>query len=98
MKYPRGNATGLPHTRGGSHRADTQHNGAENHRRDHHLNEIDEHGAQHLQFLGHIGSNQTKDNAGDHCNNDADIKPVGVIPSWFFGFRNARSSRSFSHD
>ena len=44
-EIPEGNAAGLPHARCGPHRADAQHNGAENHRRDHHLNEIDEHGA-----------------------------------------------------
>ena len=44
-EIPEGNTAGFPHTRGGPHRANAQHNGAENHRRDHHLNEIDEHGA-----------------------------------------------------
>ena len=44
-EIPEGNTAGFPHTRGGPHRTNAQHNGAENHRRDHHLNEIDEHGA-----------------------------------------------------
>ena len=71
-----GNHSGLANGCGGADGSDAEHDGAEDHRGDHHLDQVDEHGAQDFEALGVFGVNETEGDAGDDGNDHCDVEPV----------------------
>ena len=78
------NAAGFTYGCCRADRADAQNDGAEDHRGDHHLDQVDEHRSDNLEFGGCAGCHQPEDNASDNRNDHSDVKPVGPVFSWLF--------------
>lgn len=74
-----GQATGLAHRRGGADGTDAEDDGAEDDRADNHLDQRDERVADRLELHCEVRGNETKGDASDHGNDDANVEPVGVI-------------------
>ena len=64
---------------GFAHRPDAQHDRAEDDRRDHHLDQADEHRAEHADALADLGREQADGDAGQHRDDDGDVEPVGAV-------------------
>lgn len=67
-----------------------QHDGAEDDRADHHLDQADEGLADPGAALGELGGDDADHDAGNHGNDDADVEPVGVVPRGLLGFDDDR--------
>ena len=60
---------------------DAQHDGAENDRADHHLDEFDEPVTQRLEGLGELGEHQPDQGAEDDGRDDRDVEIMGLVDS-----------------
>ena len=60
-------------------RPDTEHDRAEDHRTDHHLDQVDERGAQRLERLADVGGQETDSNARDHRDDHRHIEVMRAI-------------------
>jgi hypothetical protein len=60
--------------------ADAQHDRAEDDRRDDHLDQADERGAQPLEADAELGEDQPDDDAGDDRGDHRDVEPVRLVP------------------
>ncbi|MGY2747294.1 hypothetical protein ACVWZ8_004411 [Arthrobacter sp. UYCu723] len=69
----------LAHRGGLGDRADTQHDGAEDDRSDHHLDQLDEAVAQRLQRFADLGEQQPHEGTQDHGHDDRDVQVVGLV-------------------
>ena len=59
--------------------ADAEHDRAEDHRADHHLDQVHERGAQRLERLTDVGGDQTDDDAEHHRGDHRDIEVMRAI-------------------
>lgn len=66
--------------RGLPYRADAQHDGAEDDRRDHHLDQVHEAGADRLQLDREVGGDQSDGDAEHHRDDHRDVEIVGAVP------------------
>lgn len=88
-----GSAALIAHGRGFAHRADPEHDRAEDDRCDHHLDQVDEHRPEHREAFSGRRRRQPHDHTGYHCENDREIQPVGAV-SAFVVSRQIRDRRT----
>ena len=62
-----------------AHRSDAEHDGAEDDGADHHLDEVDEPGAQPFELDTELWGDDADRDAKDHGDDDSDIEVVGAI-------------------
>ena len=62
------------------HRADAEHDGAEDDRLDHHLDERDEAGAERLELQAGVGGHEPDQDAEEHRGDHGDVEVVGPVP------------------
>src|SRR6478609_8634409 len=60
-------------------RADAEHDRAEDDRRDHHLDEVDEAGPEGLEVLAHLGEGPPHEDARHHGDDDGDVEEMGAV-------------------
>jgi hypothetical protein len=65
--------------RGLGHRADAQHDRAEDDRTDHHLDQVDEALAERLQVLADLRPDEADQDAGGHRHDDGDVEQMGSV-------------------
>ena len=90
-------ATGFTHGCRSANGSDSQDNGAEDHRGDHHLDQVDEHRAHNLEFGGCAGCHQTEDNASNDRDDHSDVEPVGSVFPWLFRRSDAWTTTTTTH-
>ena len=76
-----------------THRSDAEHDGAEDHRCDHHLDQRDEHGAEHADALAHVGGQDADGDTGDDRDDHRDVEPMGTVPLGFGRVQRRRRRR-----
>ena len=76
-----GQAADLADLGGLPDRADAQHDRAEDDRADHHLDQVDEAGAERLELLADVGGDEADHDAGEHGDDDGEIQVVGAVPA-----------------
>ena len=68
---------------GFAYRADAQHDRAEDDRRDHHLDQCDEHRAEHADALADLGGEKADRDACEDRDDDGDVEPVRAVAARF---------------
>ncbi len=74
-----GHTAHLADSRRVSDRADAQHDGAEDHRSDHHLDQCNERGTQGLQRDREVRDDQTEQGSDDHTGDHENVEVVGPV-------------------
>jgi hypothetical protein len=80
-----GERADLADLRGLGHRADAEHDRAEDDRADHHLDQVDEPGAERLQFLPDLRPHQTDQDAGRDRDDHGDVEEMGPVTTTWTG-------------
>jgi len=79
------------------HRADPEHDRAEDHRGDHHLDQGHERRADRLELHAEVGGDQADDGAQHHGHDDRDVEQVGAVPAYGPGRAGGRWRRGLRH-
>ena len=74
-----GDTADLADLRGTADRAHADHDAAEDDRGDHHLDQVDEPGADRLELFGELGSDEPHRDSEPHRDDDRDVEIVGPV-------------------